>query len=461
MPHVFRRWIDRPDVQVWSRRLISSATGGAGVVIGTVIASNLLRIVSSMTLTRLLNAEAFGIVGIISSVAYVLTMISDAGMYAYVVRHERGAEPQFLDQMWTIRLARSLLLTIGMVALAWPIARYTEKPMLQMPIAVFGLTFLIEGMSSMSFATAVREQQLRRLSVNELVAAVAQLVITIACALITNSYWALIGGILLGAATKSVLSYVIFPHTLRRLRWSSDEANKLWRFSRYVAMSSIITLPIMQLDKLVFARIMSLEVFGLYAIATTLATAPLAIVSAYVHKLLYPAFAAAYREDSQGLRDLYYRRGAMVTAGYTLLVGLMIGVAPVLVAALYDPRYLAVAGFMRWLAIASMFAMSTQASEQVMIATGNVAMTLAGNVVRMVWLALAAAIAIVLRQPYALVIGVGTVEIPTYLFFAVKRSQVGLIEWRRELPAFLSAGIGVALGLALTDAVQIVTGLSF
>ncbi|RYD86567.1 MAG: hypothetical protein EOP61_37300, partial [Sphingomonadales bacterium] len=64
---------------------------------------NLLRIVSTVALTRLLNPADFGAMGIVASIQFVLIMISDVGFFAYVMRKvdEGENQRQLLDEVWT------------------------------------------------------------------------------------------------------------------------------------------------------------------------------------------------------------------------------------------------------------------------------------------------------------------------------------------------------------------------
>ena len=193
-------------------RLRQIATGGVASIAFNVAATNVLRIFSSMTLTRLLDSTAYGVVGVITSVAYMLTMLSDVGIYDFLVRHHEGDERNFLDQVWTIRLIRGVLLAVVMVLIAKPATIFLDKPELAPVVAVWGLNFILDGLSSLAFATAVRQQKLWRLSNLDLSANVVTLVVSIIFAAVTHSYWAMIAGMLAGGALKLFLSYLLFPN---------------------------------------------------------------------------------------------------------------------------------------------------------------------------------------------------------------------------------------------------------
>ena len=71
----------------WRGELVATVGCFAGI--------SLIRLISSVTLTRLLYPEAYGIVAMMSMAAFVLEMVSDIGTVALLVRHPRGAEPAF------------------------------------------------------------------------------------------------------------------------------------------------------------------------------------------------------------------------------------------------------------------------------------------------------------------------------------------------------------------------------
>src|SRR5579863_1048830 len=110
------------------QRMVHMATGGAASIIFAAICTNLLRIVSSATLPRLLDVQVFVIVAIVTSVATVFQPVSDIGVQPFIIRHARGDDPKFLDEIWTLRLIRSGLLTVVMAVTAQLTARLLGKP---------------------------------------------------------------------------------------------------------------------------------------------------------------------------------------------------------------------------------------------------------------------------------------------------------------------------------------------
>ncbi|WP_179042943.1 oligosaccharide flippase family protein [Sphingobium lactosutens] len=429
-------------------RIVALVTQDTNIVVASVILNNLLRAFSSVILTRLLVPEAFGVSGIIASVSFTAAMLSDLGFQAFVVRHQDGDRPRFLDTVWTIALIRSALLTIALFALAWPIAHMLAKPDLAPMIQWSALVFAIEGLASLTLLTAIRQRMILRLSLLELIVMVVQILASVILAWLWRDVWAVLVALVVGSICKTGLSYAMFPDSRRRLALDPAYARDLWRFARYVTGSSIITLLLLQCDKLLLARLMSLEDFGLYVLAGNLASAPIAFTSAYASRILYPGYAEIWRNNSGDLRAQFYARRWLASMLYMIAVGGLIGSAPLIIAILYDHRYADTTIYLQLLAIMPFFALASYSGNEMLTAAGRVATTFQASVAKLGWLVIAAPIAWLTIGQLALVAVIGMMEIPSVLFKWVQMHRIGMLDMGKEL-LFLGAGVGgIATGMA-------------
>jgi O-antigen/teichoic acid export membrane protein len=422
------------------------ATGGTASIAANVAATNVLRIFSSMTLTRLLDSYSYGVVGVITSIAYMLAMVSDAGFYPFIIRHTRADDPKFLDEVWTIRLVRGIILMIVMAVLAKPIAAFLGKPDLAPVIMAWSLIFLIDGLSALSFAVGVKQQKLWRISILDTATNVITLIGSVTIAFIFRSYWAMISGMLIGQCARAILSYVMFADSRRGFRVSREVRQELWRFSRYVAISSILSLIILQADKVVLARMMSLADYGFYAIATTLAVAPEAIATPYAQRVLYPIYARIARQDRSALKATYYAARRRVTLLYSLGVGALIGGAPLLIAILYDPRYRPVAPFLQLLALRVVLRMPNLAASEAFVALGQTRKPLVANIFRITWLIAGGVLAVLKGNVMMLVACVATDELGAMLFYWGSLYRERLLSLREESYGIILCCIGAIAG---------------
>jgi O-antigen/teichoic acid export membrane protein len=427
-------------------RLWALALRDTNVVIASVITTNLLRAVSSVILTRLLVPEVFGIAGVIASVSFTVALVSDLGFQAFVVRHQDGDRSRFLDTIWTVGLIRSVLLTVLLIALATPIANTIGKPELAPLIAVSAITFVIEGLASLTLLTALRHRQILRLSLLELAVMVVQIVATAACAYVWRNYWAILAGMVISGAFKTALSYLAFSNSWRKFALERQYLRDLWGFARFVTGSSIITILLMQGDKLFLSGAMSLDHFGLYILAVNLASAPLAFTSAFSSRVLYPHYAQLWRDGAPDLRAQFYAKRRLPSLLYSFAAGGLIGSAPLIIAILYDPRYAGAAIFLQILAIGPLFALPSNAANEALTSTGRFAATLQASVFKLVWLGIAAPIGFVTGDAVGLVIAVALMEPAVLLFKWWQLGRISLLDMKQEAlflaPAIAGGFIG-------------------
>ena len=422
------------------------AARDTNIVIATVVIANLLRAFSTVLLTRLLTPEAFGIAGIIGVAAYVLTMISDVGFQAFVIRHPDGDRQDCRDVIWTIRLARSVVLTVLMIAVSGPLAAGIGKPEIAPALALSALLFLIDGCSALSVITALRDRLLLRLSLLETLTAVVQLAVAVGLAMVWRNYWAIVVAPLIGSAIKSMFSYLCFSGPRHRFRFDGAYAQDLWKFARFVTGSSIVTMLLSQCDKIVLAPLFTLEKLGYYMLASNLALAPLAFTSAYASRVLYPHYARIWREHPEKLPSVFYSGRRRVSCLYMLAAGALIGMAPLIVAILYDDRYAGAGIFLQLLAVSPLLALSSNSANEVLTATGRVHVTFHAALVKLVWLAIAVPAAFSLFGPIGLVAVVGSMEAPSLFYCWWQLARAGLLRLTEELALMGVGGVGIMVG---------------
>lgn len=421
-------------------------TGSSALALSTVV-TNLMRIVSTMCLTRLLSPDVYGVTGMIMSVFYMINMVSDIGLQAYVVRHQRSDEPDFLSAVFTIHAVRGVVLAMIAALLAWPLAVVLAKPEIALPLAVASLVFVIDGQVSLHQFRGLRDGRVQRVTLIDIATAACQIISAIILAFFLRNVWAIVLSMIIASIARLWAGYALFPGSRHRFRRDREIAADLWQFSRVIAVSSTLTLVLTQVDKLAMARILSLSEFGTYVIASSLAGAPQVFAFNYSNSIVYPAAAAAWREG-RSIADAYYGCWGRFFYLYAFGGGALIGSAELLIRLLYDPRYLPAALYLSILAISTTLIMVNRSMEAVQVATGRQRVTIEFNIVRLVWLAGGGLLALATFNALVLVLTIGLIELPVYGFSIFKMARLHQVRWLREASFGLTIGGGLAVGLA-------------
>jgi O-antigen/teichoic acid export membrane protein len=416
------------------------------IVIMSMAALNVLRLISSLILTRLLAPSDFGIVGIVGTIQYTLIMLFDIGFDALVIQHPDVEDRRFFNVVWTVRFAQSIMLALIMAISANAVALFFGNQSLSNVLVVSALGFAANAPQSLSLIFAIRNKQIVLLSVLDVCLAFAGLIITIGVAFLLRNFWALVvSGIFVGLF-RSLISYLLFSSPFYRFSLDKEILARIWHFSRFILGSSLITLVIGQIDKFVLGRSMTIEEFGIYMIASGLAYVPQAFCDTYGSRVLFPTYSQAFRNDPNSVRDIFHAKLKRLGPFYCFAVGGLIGFAPVLIALMYQDRYADVAYFLAVLSIPSFFALSSKAANEALVAIGHVRTTYYANLIRLGWLVPAISLAVYLERTDAILAAIAARELPATIYVWWMLRKQGVLSLRLELSTVLVGACGIAVG---------------
>lgn len=329
----------QPQDQPPRQGLFARALRGSAIVAMGYVGGQAMRLAANLILTRLLFPEAFGLMALVTMVMIGLTMFSDVGIGPAIMGSRRGDDPRFLDTAWTVQALRGGLLWVLTLASAAPLAAFYRAPELAQILPVAGLTLLIAGFNPTRIETANRHLALGRVTALDLASQAIGIVTMIALALVTQSVWALVWGNLAGAVAKLALTTALLPGHRNRPAWDPAAAGDLIRFGGWIFLSTACGFLLMQGDKAVLGRYLSLESLGIYNIGYFLASFPMMLAAAVVGRVFIPIYREVAADGSQAVhRRLRQMRRGMTALILALLVAMALGGIP-LVGLLYDARY--------------------------------------------------------------------------------------------------------------------------
>lgn len=438
--------------------------GGSGLrgalwTIGGFGAGQVLRFASNLVLTRLLFPEAFGIMSLLFLFTQALALFSDVGSGPAIVQSPRGEDPRFLNTAWTVEIVRGGVLWMGTWLIARPIANFYGQPLLAAMLPVAGLMAVMDGFRAKSFELALRHVRLGRMNLVELTSQAATVVAMILFALAHRAAygpkhpaaaWALLGGVLVGGLTKSVLSHVAMPGIRHRLHIDRESLKALFSFGRWTFISTALSFLAAQSDRLIFGKTIPLDLFGLYGLATTLALVPNQVISAVSNRVLFPVLSRAAPRD---FGHTFWRARMPLLVGAAALTSLLIASGPFLVGVLYDSRYVRAGWILQFMAVAAWFQTLEYTVVAALMAQASLRWVAVGNATKLA--ALVGFVSLGFRLggfPGALVgfILSDLVKYSVAMFAAAKR---GIHVTTRDLGLSLLLGLTSFLGLVAGRAV--------
>lgn len=274
-----------------------------------------------------LGIEAYGLVGFFATLQAALALLDlglstaiNHGLATLATRDGSAANQRDLVRtMEVINWGMAALVGVMVAALApfiathWLDARHLDPDSVRRALVLMGIAIALRWPSNL-YSGALTGLQ-RQPSVNLISSAgatLAHLGVIAVLAWLVPTVEAFFAWHALAAAVQTVA----FGWWVRRClpavpghpgRFSREVLARHWRFAVGISGISVLTLLLMQTDKIILSKLLPLEEFAYYALASTVANALLMLVNP-LFTAAFPAFsAAAASGDSAGLRAGYHR----------------------------------------------------------------------------------------------------------------------------------------------------------
>lgn len=422
-------------------------------------ASIILRLGSTLVMTRLLAPDMFGIMAIAGMVTMILSLLSDIGLSQHIVQSPRGDDPAFLDTVWVVQIVRgfalwgaSLLLSLGLHYMGrqnmLPAESVYAAAALPTVIAVSSLTAVIAGFQSTRMPTAHRGFDQKRLTQIELIGQIAGLAVMIPIAMETSSIWSLVAGALIVALTKTTLSHCWMSGHPNRFRLERHALTELIGFGKWVFVSSAVGVLAVNGDRLLLGALVDPHVLGLYSIALLIVGVIEGGLSRLFMTVSLPVLSEIHRSDAFRLREIYYKLRLPGDILLLFMAGLLFASGQVIVDLLYDARY-SPAGSMLQVLSLSLFSVRYGIANQLYLAVAKPRYLAIINAVRIAALYTLIPILFHIGGTHAAVWGIALHALLTVPFVQYFNATLEINDWRREALVLPILPFGYLCGFAL------------
>lgn len=288
-------------------------------------------------LAAMLPPQAFGTVAAGVAIVGVATLIMRSGTGGTIIAASKVSWSQARSAALA-NLGVGVLLTVVLALLAGPLAGAIEGGSADV-LRVLSLGVTIIALSVVPNALLRKAMQFKRLAAVTSVAAILTSIAAIVAVLAGAGVWALVIRVILLQLFIVVFTGIAARALLRELRHSTErDLAPLPRSGRrsflLIAVSSFLALSI---DNLVVGAATNATQLGFYALAFTLAFAPLTQLSWQLGSVLFPAAAATTDMETLGRRTVSVIR--VIAIFLYPLVPPAIVLAPVVLPAVLGPEW--------------------------------------------------------------------------------------------------------------------------
>ena len=291
---------------------------------------------------RLLGMEAYGLIGLFAVMQAWLTLL-DMGMTPTLGREMArftagDHSPQSIRNLLRsleivafvvgVAICLGILVTSGWLANDWLRAEKLPTHTVANAISVMSLVVALRFVESI-YRSALfgLQRQVWYNAVNSVLATVrgagALLVLTNVSATISAFFmWQAVVS-LLSIAVFAAGVYRALPHAPERARFSSTALLGVWRFAGAMMGITFLALLLTQVDKVLLSRLISLEAFGYYTFAATVAGA-LYLAITPITTAMFPRWVELVSQARTAALAASYHRGSQLVVALTAPAALLL-----------------------------------------------------------------------------------------------------------------------------------------
>lgn len=280
-----------------------------------------------LVLAILLTPADFGLFAIAASATAFLQNLTNFGMIPALVQADDPEEAKY-DAAWSIEITRSVIVTGLTIAFAPVIANLFAESRAVPLIQILAIRPLLESFVSIKVAALNRSLTFRPLAMLKIVEAVINAAISISLAKLWG-VWAMVFGMIGGAASMVIASYILAPYRPRIL-FDWQLIKPLLKFGGWLLITGIVAMIGNFGLRIIISRQLGAEGLGLYFLAAQLAFVPSEIASEVVGAVAFPLFARLRSSLQQAARAFQAILTGLMALLYPICA-LIIVLAPALV----------------------------------------------------------------------------------------------------------------------------------
>jgi O-antigen/teichoic acid export membrane protein len=409
--------------------------------VGAFGASQLLRLGTNVILTRLLAPELFGLMLVVNTLMTGVQLISDVGIGQNIVYSKNAEKPAFYNTAWTIQIIRSIGVWLAFMAASVPAARFYEMPVLATILPIAGISILVGGLQAVSPSILQKRLEFAKLNVFQLVTGVFSAAAFVLLGYLTRTIWSLVAGGIVASVVSTAASFFLLPELKHKFCLDRRVAWEIVNYGKWIFVSSIVYFLSGNFDRLYFAKVVPLQLLGVYGIARSISEL-LAIVAARLGNTVVFPFIASHADmprDSLRLHLIPIRSQFLwLTA---LGCSLFVATADLAIKIIFDQRYHAAGWMLPILIVGAWFSTVAMINESTLLGLGRPFYLTVGYSVRFVLLVFGLPISLKFGGLVGGIVALAMIEMCRYIAIFVGQ--------KRERFSFGGQDLGITIAMFL------------
>ena len=261
-----------------------------------------LLFVVQLILAKKLGPSVFGMMGMITIIINLGSLIIDSGLGASLIRTEDADEGDYNTVFYTNLLFAILL--YGIFYLLAPLfALFYQEPQLIAIIRIYSLGFIISSMNLVQLAQLNKKMAFKKIALFNIAGTIAGIVIGLLMCYNGYGIWSLVY-LYLGTQSVSTLIYYAFSKWRPQLLFSKTKFKHHLNFGLKLVCSGILDIFFKNIYFVIIGRFFPVKMLGYYERANTYNQYPVSTLSGIISTVSYPLL-ASIKNDSERVAEVY------------------------------------------------------------------------------------------------------------------------------------------------------------
>lgn len=343
-PKKIVRWLMRPSSGI-QQRVAHAAVWSFGSKFG----ERVIEYGRLIVLARLLAPQDFGLLGVGLIAITAMESITEPGLIEGIIQR-KGKVEKYLDVLWTVTIARYVVVASLLALLSPLIMRFFDAPNAQMILLAMAGAVLVNGFLNSGVVLLQKDLEFHKVGVGRLLPLLIATVVSISLALVLHNVWALVFGYMSKNMATVAVSYWIHPYRprlSRRLDW----ARELFTFGRWIYFHRMLNAISSQADSIMLGGALGTANLGLYQMAQRTSIMPIREIPRGLSQVAFPVY-SKMQHNIDGLRKAFMGVVEAITSLALPLAMIVVLLADEIVLFVLGDKWLQAAPAMRVLAMA-------------------------------------------------------------------------------------------------------------
>ena len=286
----------------------------------SILGKQLLSLVVFTTLARILDPEAFGLVGLVSVYLFFVGMFADQGIGAALIQRKILDKAHKDTAFWT-NIGCSILLCLGTIALADPVSKLFGDARLAPLLRWSSIGLIITALSAIHETLLHKDMDFRSPTIRILIANSLGGAVGVIMALCGYGVWALVAQQLTAASSGAIFLWVVSSYR-PSFNFSVRHFRELSSVGWSIFSTSLLWFLVSRVDQIVIGRFIGIPQLGFYVIGNKIPDMAKTLTQSPLETISLPALARLQDDHTQMCDTIYQGMELNATVSFAIFVGL-------------------------------------------------------------------------------------------------------------------------------------------